>query len=178
MALKNDITNNRVYKFYDKHAYLGKSFTVRHFMSEGVARRTIYQILKDAENGKPPTRQPGSGRIAKITTNKMLARLSKDFDNQCGISQRQAAKKYGCAISTINWALQTKCGISYRKKKKIPARTETQKTAAKTKCGRLMRTFRSRDWALDDESYSLFLIPVSTEMMATTLLIPKPLLQA
>lgn len=153
MAPQDKTLKNRVYKFYEKHHNRGKTFTAKHFMAEGVSRATIYRILQCAEKGIPPNRRPGSGRIAKITTKRMLTSLSKDFNNKCGISQRRAAKKYGCSVFTINWALRTKCNISYRKKKKIPARTERQKTDAKTKCGRLMRKFRGCDWVLDDESY-------------------------
>ena len=153
MAPQDKMLKMRLYKFYEQHQSRGKSFTYNHFKAEGASKATIYRIIQGIEHGNPPVRRVGSGRVAKITTGNMLYRLSQDFNNQTGISQRRAAKKYKCAQSTIAWALKTKCNIQYRKKKKIPCRTEVQITNAKTKCCRLVRKFRGLDWILDDESY-------------------------
>lgn len=153
MAPQDKNLKSRVYNFYRENEVLGKSFTAHHFIAEGISRSTVYRLIKCAEDGEPSTRQAGSGRRAKITTTNMLSRLRKDFDNECGLSQRRAAKKYGCSVWTINHALKTKLGIHYRKKKKIPARTEAQKAVTRAKCGRLIKKFRGLSWVLDDESY-------------------------
>ena len=39
-----------------------------------------------------------------------------------------------------------------KKKKKVPKRSEAQKTNAKIKCGRIYRKYRNKDFIIDDES--------------------------
>uniref|UniRef100_A0A914D3Q7 Uncharacterized protein n=1 Tax=Acrobeloides nanus TaxID=290746 RepID=A0A914D3Q7_9BILA len=97
MAPKEDDLKSCVYKFYSDHQESGKQFTAKHFMDEGVLKSTIYDILKRYEDNLPAERQSGSGQIAKIFTPKKVEQLKKDFGHKDGISQRQAAKKYGCS---------------------------------------------------------------------------------
>uniref|UniRef100_A0A914DZG6 Uncharacterized protein n=1 Tax=Acrobeloides nanus TaxID=290746 RepID=A0A914DZG6_9BILA len=101
MAPKEDDLKSCVYKFYSGHQESGMQFTAKHFMDEGVSKSTIYDILKRYEDNLPAERQSGSGRIAKIFTPKKFEQLKKDFDQKDGISQRQAAKKYGCGQQMI-----------------------------------------------------------------------------
>ena len=61
------------------------------------------------------------------------------FDHKCGISQRKAAKKMKCCQSYICKTLKTKTSIRKRRKIKIPARTETKKSNARTLSGRINR---------------------------------------
>ena len=69
------------------------------------SKSTIYDILKRYEDNLPAKRQSGSGRIAKIFTPKKVEQLKKDFDHKDGISQRQAAQKYGCSQQMISHML-------------------------------------------------------------------------
>ena len=58
----------RVYNFYSKNIQSEKLYTVRHFMAEGVAKMTLYDILLRYDNNLSATRQPGSGGSnAKLT---------------------------------------------------------------------------------------------------------------
>jgi len=143
----------RVYNFYENNLSRPKSFTVAHFMTEGVPRQTIYDILRRFDNGIKPERQPGSGRIAKIFTAKKISKLEKEFENNDKVSIRSAAGKFNASKSWLHETLTTKTSIKRRKKKTIPDRTENQKALAKSKCGRMIRKFAGRSFLLDDESY-------------------------
>ena len=75
------------------------------------------------------------------------------FDHKCGVSQIKAARKMKCDQSYIYKTLETNTFVRKRKKIKIPARTDIQKSNARKFCKRIFRNFRKRNWILDDESY-------------------------
>jgi transposase len=157
MAPSNEtILRTRVYKFYSEHISDGKLFTVRHFRAEGVPKSTIYRILGRYKNRLSAERKPGSGRKPKIFTKKNLRRLKQTFENNGKISQSIAARKFNCSKSYIRKTLAEKTNIKYRKKKIIPKRSSEQIRLAKTKCGRMVRKFRGKEFILDDESYFTF----------------------
>uniref|UniRef100_A0A914DRN3 Transposase n=1 Tax=Acrobeloides nanus TaxID=290746 RepID=A0A914DRN3_9BILA len=130
----------------------GKSYTLKHFMAEGVPRSTIYGILQRFHDKLPASRKSGSGRPPSKLPPRKLAALRHLFDHKDGISQRQAARKLNCGLMTVNDALK-KLNIKARKKKRIPQRTAKQISDAKRLCGRLYRKFSKRCWIIDDESY-------------------------
>lgn len=132
---------------------MGKKFTVKHFQDEGIPKSTIYRILKEHDEGLPWKRKPGSGRPAKILTQKKLKQIVKAFDGSDKLSMRTGASRFGISKSWLHEALLTKTAIRRRKKTNIPDRTGIQVSLAKTKCGRLIRNFSNRAWVLDDESY-------------------------
>ena len=109
-----------MYAFLENHCDKPKTFTVNHFAAEGVARSTLFDILKRKDDGISSERQSGSGRPAKIMTKSGIKRLVKLFDHKCGISQRKAARKMKCSQFLINLALENKTLIRKRKKTKIP----------------------------------------------------------
>ena len=67
-----DSAKNHIVKFYDKYSNKGKSFTVQHFMKEGLSLRTIYRTLQTFKERGMTKRKDGSGRPAKILTKKNL----------------------------------------------------------------------------------------------------------
>ena len=146
-------TRTRVYNFYLTHRDKPKSFTAAHFILEGVPKSTVYDIINRAENAKGIERRPGSGRKSQIMNKKGINALSKAFEHICSISQRQAARKFKCTQQYISKTLKKKTSIRYRKKTKIPARSETQKTKIKTRINRMVRNLANLDLVLDDESY-------------------------
>ncbi|CAG0879817.1 unnamed protein product [Darwinula stevensoni] len=152
MASKEDTFRSRVYKFYSDNIEKGKLHTVRHFQAEGVPKWTVYRILTRFHNNLPASRQPGSGGSNKKMTPRKLAALRRAMDNRDGISQRQAAKKFGCHQSTIQRSLE-KLNIKARKKQRIPQRSAAQISNAKKLSGRLFRKFGKVAWIIDDESY-------------------------
>uniref|UniRef100_A0A914CP62 Uncharacterized protein n=1 Tax=Acrobeloides nanus TaxID=290746 RepID=A0A914CP62_9BILA len=157
MSSNEDILRSRVYKFYSDHmnkgkTYKGKTYTLKHFMEEGVPRRTVYAIFQSFDNNLPASRKSGSGSTPKIFTPEIVKSLRRRFDHKDGISQRQAANMYQCSQGIISKKLK-KLEISCRKKMRIPDQTEKQINDAKTLCGRLYRKFSKFSWILDDEPY-------------------------
>ena len=122
-------------------------------LAENVPRSTIYEIIKRFQDGIGPVRQPGSGKKPKLMTKSGIDKLCKIFVHKCGIFQRKAARKMKCDQSYICKTLKTKTSIRKRKKIKIPARTDIQKSNARKLCRRIFCNFRKRYWILDDESY-------------------------
>ena len=80
----------RLYKFYNEHK--GKMFTVNHFFSEKVLKRTINNIIKRAENGISARRKLESGRIAKKMNKRALKSFKKDISFK--FSRRQLARQF------------------------------------------------------------------------------------
>ena len=50
----------RLYLYYEKYKNLGKKFTIDHFISEGVKRTTIYDIINRFDSGKNAKREETS----------------------------------------------------------------------------------------------------------------------
>ena len=149
---QRETLRNRVYCFYEKNKIKSKKFTVDHFLSEGIAKSTLYETLNRYESGKGAKDEKISGRPAKIFTNKGISKLKRLTNNKSGISQRKLARHFKCTATYINKQLK-KLSISCHKKKNIPGRSEAQKEAARSKCTTLFRKYGDRDWILDDESY-------------------------
>ena len=102
MRSKQEETRKRIYEFYLKNRSKGKKFTVDHFEVEKIPKRTIYRIIKRAENDSGHERVKGSGRIAKKMNITNIKRLQGMFGHHDGVSQRQAARKLKCSEPFIN----------------------------------------------------------------------------
>jgi len=151
---KTTTLKKRVYEFYNLHRVEGKPYTVKHFMDEGVPRRTIYRYLKDAEEGGLPIRRQGSGRKPIFNNSVVRFRLKQMFDHKRGKSLRKAAKKIGCCHKTISNILKSlKKPIYCFKRTKIPKRTPLQKLLARPKFRQMYLRYRRHIFVLDDESY-------------------------
>jgi predicted DNA-binding protein (UPF0251 family) len=79
-----------------------------------VARSTIYSIIQRAESRKSAERVPGNGRKAKIMTKKNIKTLKSLFDNHT-VSQRQAARKFGCSQPLVCQTLKKHTEIKKKK---------------------------------------------------------------
>ena len=81
--------------------YTPKSFNVIHFQAEGLSRSTLFRVMKRKGGLISSERQSGTGRSAKIMTNKGTKHLVELFSNENGISQRSSQ-------SLIYWKLKSK----------------------------------------------------------------------
>jgi transposase len=144
-----------VYSYYEKNHDKGKKFTADHFISEGVSKSTIYDIMKRFESGASVYDKKSSGRPPKIFTKRAKAKLKRLTNNKSGISQRKLASRFKCSQKLVLLALRD-MSIYRWKKKKIPDRTDAQIKAARPKCSALYRKYGLLDWILDDESYFTF----------------------
>lgn len=153
---RTETLRKRVYAYYERQISLGnasrKKSTVEHFVSEGESRSTIYDIINRYEAGRPPESRHG-GRTSLIFDKKGLKKLTEMMDNTSGVSQAQAAAKFGCTQQYVSQTLREKTSIRRYRKKTIPDRTEAQKMAAQPKCSTLVHKYRNFEWILDDESY-------------------------
>lgn len=116
MASNQDTLRLRVYKFYKDNVDKGKLFTVRHFLSEGESKATIYRILKRCSQGLECSRQSGSGRKIKLMTKKRIRKLEFSFNDSGAISVRQAARKFNISKSYVHKIVKKKLNMQYRKK--------------------------------------------------------------
>jgi len=153
MSSKQEQRRKRIYEFYLANRSKGKKFTLDHFRCENVARQTVSDIIKRAENDSGHERVQGSGRVAKIMTSKNIKRLKIMFDHRDGVSIRQAARKFNCSNPYILKTLASKTEIEIHKKKKIPKRTEDQRERIRRCSDRLYRKLQGKHAILDDESY-------------------------
>ncbi len=81
-----------MYKFYNEHISKGKMFTVNHFMSGKVPKRTIYNKTCWIDISAKP--KLGSGRIAIKMNKRALKRFKKAIEHSDKLSQRQLARQF------------------------------------------------------------------------------------
>jgi len=112
---KQGALRDRVYKFFEENKNPGKLFTLKHFTSEKVPRRTVYAILSRLEDF-PAQRKPGSGATIQKMTQRQVNRLKKDFNHKAGISKRQSARKFNISQQRVCQLLHNN-GICAREKK-------------------------------------------------------------
>ncbi len=60
-----ELSKERVYKFYIQNKALGKKSTLDHFKAENIPKSTIYSIIERTEKGIQAKRVVGSGRVAQ-----------------------------------------------------------------------------------------------------------------
>ena len=97
----------RVYFYYEKNRSHGKKFTVDHFLSEGVSKSTIYDILRRCDSGGSVLDRKSSGLPPKIFTKKAKSSLKRLVNNKSGISQRKLASRFKCSQTLILKALRS-----------------------------------------------------------------------
>ena len=96
--------------------------------------------------------------LQKYSYVKKIGHFKKDFDRKNRMSQRQAAIKYKCSQSMINYVLK-KAEISCQKRKLFHKEMKSNKFQQKTNCGRLYRKFQKEFGFLVMNQILLFLIP-------------------
>lgn len=147
----------RVAQFYQNHRELGKKYTVKHFLEEGIPKSTVYSVLKRVDDGETLERQPGSGRKAKKMTQSKISNVKRDLEDKVGSSVRVLARKYKISKSYLHRVVANKCGLTYYRRKRASLQTEAQKTKIKSRCMRLYRgplaSSARAEIVMDDESY-------------------------
>lgn len=154
--LKENDVRNVIGNFYKQNINSGKKFTVDHFKKMGIAKSTIYDIIKRSENNLPMNRKIGCGRKPfKITPEKRESMIAR-AEERIGISQRKLALKYKISVSYVNRLLSMH-GLKYTKRKNAPKTTEKQEIKQKKNLLKLSKTFfkpsNEFEIIMDDESY-------------------------
>ena len=131
---------------------------MRRFSASGVASSTVYNVLNNFKARRHSRNMPKGRKASKMTTTKRRE-LIRRCKGKVGVSQRKLSKKYGISQSYVNKVLK-EGGMTYRKRKKGPNPTESQKKAQKIRLRKMTRNiFKAQsatDIVMDDESYFTF----------------------
>ena len=92
-----------------------EKYLVKHFQAENVPRRTIYDVIKRAENKFGHERKAGSGRIGKKMQKSKVTQAKTIFDHQDDNSQIQVARKFSISQSYVNKLLKNKSATKNKK---------------------------------------------------------------
>ena len=133
-----------------------KTDVVKHFQTEGVLRRTIYNMFKSYEGGLPCEDKPRHGRPAKLNK-QQLQKLTDSAENHFGTSQRKLAKKFKVSRPCIQRSLK-KIGLKYYKRQHPPKYSQKQLEQIPAKCRKLRRESTDQETFIivDDEKYFTF----------------------
>ena len=122
-----------------------KTDVVKHFQTEGVPRRTIYNIIKSYEGGIPCEDKPRQGRPAKL--NKRQLRKLKDSARKSCWNQ---SKKAGKEIQGLTIMYSTKFKENWFKILQKTACTKIQSKTTRTNSSKVSkitpRIYRSRNF--------------------------------
>ena len=105
-------------------SHMTKSEIVKHFLKEGIARRTIYDTINHLQTAQPIKEKKRSGRPSSWTATKK-SKLKRLANNRTGISQRRLARQFNVHQTTVGRQL-SKMGILYRKHEKTPKYSAAQ----------------------------------------------------
>ena len=157
MASKSEEKRKRVVQFLNRvmttRADLRKC-TAHHFMTEGVPKSTVDNIIKQYLAQGTFERRRGSGRPAKSMTSMNKQRLKRIINHKTGVSQQALTSKFSCDQSYI-CRLIKKLKIAYRRRTKVPRyKDDDAKREAMKRCRILYQKFRTLDFVIDDEKYS------------------------
>ena len=105
----------------------------------GVSETTTHMIIKECDEGRTMQRKSGGGRPAKNMKKIRVRPLIRYIDGKVGVSQRQAAKKFGVSLCYAGKIMKDLCyagkimeeksNIRYFRRQPVPAATEEHKKA-------------------------------------------------
>ena len=87
----------------------------------GVSETTTHMIIKECDEGRTMQRKSGGGRPAKNMKKVRMPALIRYIDGKVGVSQRQAAKKFGVSRSYAAKIMKEKSNIRYFRRQPVPA---------------------------------------------------------
>jgi hypothetical protein len=142
---------HRVVHFYAKKTDCNKLETVKHFLREGLKRRTIYDILNRFITRGTADFKPKTGRPLTVSTKNLVTKVKRKLLTT-NLSERKIAAKYK-TNQTIVHRIKVKNDIKTNKCISAPNYRKNQSKRAKTYCRELyMKSFR-KTLIIDDETY-------------------------
>lgn len=128
--------------------------TVNYFESQGIPRRTIYNIMKKYTTHLTTDFLPRSGRPSKISS-KRLKSLIHAVENKTGVSQRRLGRRFRVHQSTISRVLKTRTSVRVLKRQTAPKYSnDDQERRAQLNCLKVYRLLKPTDnLIMDDEKY-------------------------
>lgn len=129
---------------------------IHRLIQGGWDRKFTERHIDEAFEGKQILRKKGSGKIPVIFTPEKRSALIEKFEENTGMSQREAAIEFQCSKSRVNRILQQeKCKC--RTRENAPKVTENQWCRQKSCCRYLYQNLLSPSAkisvVMDDESY-------------------------
>ena len=143
-------------RVYSVFVRMEKTDVVKHFQTEGVPRRTIYNIIKRYESGLSCEDKPRQDRPAKLNK-QQLQKLKSSAKNHVGTNQRKLAKKFEVSRARIQRILK-KIGLKYYKRQRAPKYARKQLEQIPGKCRKFRRELTDQETFIivDDEKYFTF----------------------
>lgn len=96
----NEERAKRIEQYYIRHDK-DKKRTYKHFMDEGLGKKTVYHVLRRHDLRGDVTFKKPTGRRVSVCTPEMFERLANLFKDNPDLSCREAAKQLGVARTTI-----------------------------------------------------------------------------
>lgn len=149
--------SDRVVHYFENVSSKSKKNTVRHFLSEGYARSTIYDILlRYSDRGNTDYRKPTSRKTSTAAL-KLAEKVRKLIEREPNISERLAAARLNISKGYLHEIKVKKLGIKSRTCKSFPNYVKNQSERAKTACRKIVEKSAPRNSGktiiLDDETY-------------------------
>ena len=150
---EREILRERVSTFKEKNPTFKKSDIVKHFMSEGYARTTVYNTLERLSATSSFADKKKLGRPSSWTAARKV-KLKRLTNNRKDVSQRKLARKFDVDVSTICRQL-SKMQIKHHKREKAPNYTPEQRKRARIRSRKLYEYLNSTGKCviMDDEKY-------------------------
>lgn len=127
--------------------------TVNYFESQGIPRRTIYNIMKKYTTHLTTDFFPRSGRPSKISS-KLLKSLVQAVENKTGVSQRRLGRRFGVHQSTISRVLKIRTSVRVLKRQTAPYSSYDQERRAQLNSLKVYRLLKPTvNLIIDDEKY-------------------------
>jgi hypothetical protein len=152
MPSKEEMTRNRVVTFYNNNTDKPISYTVKHFMAEGMPRSSIYNIINTYKKRLTTKEKVGKGRYFQKMSTSKVQKLYRMMNHKDNFTISGAARKFSVDRRTIKYWLK-KRSIRRYKKKKSPKYNRTQEIMVKRQCAWLCRYCRKFDFVIDDEKH-------------------------
>lgn len=152
---QNEENAKRIVSFF-QNVDNDRAKTMKHFMEEGLNKRTIQRVLKRYIVSGRIEYNKKSGPQRSVLTKKMLQRIKKHYQRNPSSSVRQTAKKFQISNGSISNAKKI-LNIKTRKKKVAPKYIKDQKARAERALRKLYKMSTASGanhfFVLDDETY-------------------------
>jgi len=152
---KQTILRKSIGIFYEENKQKGKSYTLKHFVAEKVAKSTIYDTMARVDNGISLERKVGSGQHRAIPQKKK-DKIIEFSVNKVGLSYNSIGKKFKVSHSSAKNIL-LKAGVVKKRRIKAPKSDENQQIRQKKRLEKLRRGLlkpsNNIEIIMDDESY-------------------------
>lgn len=150
---ERQVIAKRVLHFYSEICNKSKVETVKHFLKEGLKRRTIYEIINRFNTRGTTDFAPKTGRPPTVSTPKMVKNVTKKLLNT-NLSEHKIASQLKTSQTIVN-RIKNKNNIKTNKCITASKYSGNQSPRAKTYCREIYRKSIHKSLIIDDESYVL-----------------------